>query len=184
MSAETDSNRTVLSVERLAVHFGGLVALSDVSFNVREGEVASLIGPNGAGKTTAFNAITGFLRASGGTIHYRGQPLNGLRPNEIADLGVVRTFQKTSVFADNTVFDNLLIGLHRQARARPWEILLASRRVREEEQRLCQQAEEILEFVGLAAHAHELGGALPYGEQRLLAMARRTWPRSVCAGFR
>ena len=133
--------------------------------------MASLIGPNGAGKTTAFNAITGFLRASGGTIHYRGQPLNGLRPNEIADLGVVRTFQKTSVFADNTVFDNLLIGLHRQARARLWEILLASRRVREEEQRLCQQAEEILEFVGLAAHAHELGGALPYGEQRLLEVA-------------
>ncbi|MEE8202923.1 MAG: ABC transporter ATP-binding protein [Alphaproteobacteria bacterium] len=161
----------VLTVDGLAVHFGGLAALSEVSFDVREGEVASLIGPNGAGKTTAFNVITGFLAPTAGTIRYRGHSLDGLRPNQIADFGVVRTFQKTSVFAANSVFDNVLIGLHRQGARKPWEILLALPRVREEEARLRESAAEILEFVGLAARAGELGGALPYGEQRLLEVA-------------
>jgi branched-chain amino acid transport system ATP-binding protein len=171
MTATPGNPEVVLDVDSLAVSFGGLVALSNVSFDVREGEIASLIGPNGAGKTTAFNTITGFLAASGGAIRYRGRNLNGLRPNQIAELGVVRTFQKTSVFADNTVFDNLLIGLHRQGGARLWEILLALPRVRAEEARLRAEAEEILDFVGLAAHAGEPGGALPYGEQRLLEVA-------------
>ena len=171
MTAETAGPKTVLTVENLAVRFGGLVALSEVSFDVREGEVASLIGPNGAGKTTAFNVITGFLAPSEGAIHYKGRPLDNLRPNEIADLGVVRTFQKTSVFAANTVFENLLIGLHRQGSARLWQILLSLPSIRAEERHLREQAEEILEFVGLSAHAEELGGALPYGEQRLLEVA-------------
>ncbi len=171
MSAGTNAADTVLTVDRLAVSFGGLAALSKVSFVVREGEVASLIGPNGAGKTTAFNVITGFLAPSEGSIRYKGRSLNGLRPNEIANLGVVRTFQKTSVFAANTVFENILIGLHRQGNARLWEILVSSPRVRAEERRLREQAEETLEFVGLEVHAHELGGALPYGEQRLLEVA-------------
>ena len=171
MSATPSRREVVLDIDRLAVSFGGLVALSDVSFGVRKGEVVSLIGPNGAGKTTAFNAITGFLPLSDGAIRYQGRSLGGLRPNEIAKLGVVRTFQKTSVFATNTVFDNLLIGLHRQASARLWEILLSLPRVRAEERRLAEQAEEILDFVGLGAHAGELGGALPYGEQRLLEVA-------------
>ncbi len=171
MSAGTAEPETVLAVEDLAVRFGGLSALAEVSFEVRADEVTSLIGPNGAGKTTAFNAITGFLPPSGGAIHYKGRPITGLRPNEIADLGVVRTFQKTSVFAANSVFDNLLIGLHRQAGARLWEILLALPRVRAEEARLREEAEEILDFIGLAAQAGELGGALPYGEQRLLEVA-------------
>ncbi len=171
MSATPAAPETVLAVDNLGVRFGGLAALAEVSFVVYEGEVASLIGPNGAGKTTAFNAITGFLPPSAGTIHYKGRPLTGLRPNQIADLGVVRTFQKTSVFAANTVFDNLLIGLHRQGGTRLWEILLALPRVRAEEARLRAEAEEILDFVGLSAHAGELGGALPYGEQRLLEVA-------------
>ncbi len=163
--------RSILTVEGLAVSFGGLAALSNVSFDVREGEIASLIGPNGAGKTTAFNAITGFLAASGGAIRYRGNNLNGLRPHQIAELGVVRTFQKTSVFGADTVTDNVMIGLHRHAGARLWEILLALPRVRDEENRLRAQAGEILDMMGLAAQAGELGGALPYGEQRLLEVA-------------
>ncbi|MEE8139745.1 MAG: ATP-binding cassette domain-containing protein, partial [Alphaproteobacteria bacterium] len=92
MSAPAAPAAAALTVSGLAVGFGGLVALSEVSFAAREGEVTSLIGPNGAGKTTAFNAITGFLAPSRGSIRYRGRPLDGLPPNRIAAMGVVRTF--------------------------------------------------------------------------------------------
>jgi branched-chain amino acid transport system ATP-binding protein len=162
---------TALSIEHITVHFGGLVAVSDMTFTVNEGEVVGLIGPNGAGKTTAFNAITGFLRPTGGEIRYHERRLNGLRPHEVAEAGLVRTFQKTSVFAANTVFENILIGLHRRGRATPWQILLGLPRVRAEEQRLRDEARAILDFVGIAQRASELGGALPYGEQRLLEVA-------------
>lgn len=163
--------KVILEVENLAVHFGGLIAVADMSFTVGEGEVVSLIGPNGAGKTTAFNVITGYLRATGGSVRYRGEILNYLRPNEIADRGVVRTFQKTSVFGGISVFENILLGLHRQGNGKPWEILLGLPRVREEEKRLRRGADEILAFTGLAGRAHELGASLPYGEQRLLEAA-------------
>ena len=162
---------STLSVEGLEVRFGGLVARSDATFEVREGEVVSLIGPNGAGKTTAFNAITGFLRPSAGRIAYRGRNLTGLRPNDIAEQGVVRTFQKTSVFDGNTVFENVMIGLHRRGERRAWEILLGLPRVRQEEADLRDQVGEILAFIGLDGRADESGGALPYGEQRLLEVA-------------
>ena len=148
-----------------------MIALADVNFVVRQGEIPSLIGPNGAGKTTAFNVITGFLGANKGSVRYRGQLLNRLRPHEIARLGVVRTFQKTSVFAGNTGLENLLMGLHLQGKAKLWEILLSVSRVRTEERHLRQQAEEILEFVGLASHAQERSNTLAYGAQRLLELA-------------
>src|SRR5262245_55759300 len=99
----------VLAIERISVHFGGLVALSDMTFTVEEGEVVGLIGPNGAGKTTAFNVITGFLRPTAGRIAFRGTPLDRLQPFEIVQHGLVRTFQRTSVFHNNTVFENVLI---------------------------------------------------------------------------
>jgi branched-chain amino acid transport system ATP-binding protein len=161
----------VLAIEHVAVRFGGLVAIADMSFTVGEGEVVSLIGPNGAGKTTAFNVITGFLRPSQGRIRYRGTVLTGLRPHQVADLGVVRTFQKTSLFDTNTVFENILIGLHRRGQCGAWATLLGLARVRAEEARLRAEAAAILDFVGLAKRAGELGGALPYGEQRLLEVA-------------
>jgi branched-chain amino acid transport system ATP-binding protein len=168
-----DGQRTgvALAVEGLAVHFGGLVAIANVSFNVNEGEIVGLIGPNGAGKTTAFNVITGYLAPVAGTIHYRGTPLNSLRPHEVAALGVVRTFQKTSVFGGVSVMENVLIGLHSQGRRQPWEILLGLARVATEEAMLRERASEILAFVGLSARGAELGAALAYGEQRLLEVA-------------
>jgi len=171
MSRQNDMSEPILSVTDLTVNFGGLVALSRLSFDVREGEVTSLIGPNGAGKTTAFNAITGFLPPTKGTMHYRGRNLNGLKPNEIADLGLVRTFQKTSLFGGISVFENVMIGLHLQGERRAWEILLGLSRVRKEEEALRERAQEVLEFAGLAGRTLELGDALPYGEQRLLEVA-------------
>ena len=166
-----DAPAVALSVQGLSVRFGGLVAIEDMTLEVREGEVLSLIGPNGAGKTTAFNAITGYLPASSGDIAYRGQRLNGLKPNQIAELGVVRTFQKTSVFGGRTVLDNILMGLHLRSTQRSLAIMLGLPSVAREERLLESEARRILDFVGLAARENELGSALPYGEQRLLEIA-------------
>jgi branched-chain amino acid transport system ATP-binding protein len=171
LNGKTGQTVPILGVSDLSVHFGGLVAISRLSFDVFNGQVTSLIGPNGAGKTTAFNAITGFLPPTRGSMYYRGKLLNGLKPNEIAAHGVVRTFQKTSLFKGISVFDNVLIGLHLQGQRRAWEILLGLARVRREEEELREKAREILEFVGLSRRVGERGDALPYGEQRLLEVA-------------
>src|SRR4029434_10524260 len=162
---------TILSIRDLSVRFGGLTAIESMTIEVREGEVLSLIGPNGAGKTTAFNAVTGYLPPAAGEILYRGRSLNGLKPNQIAELGVVRTFQKTSVFGGRTVLDNVLIGLHLRSRQRPLAIILGLSSVAREERALEADARRIIEFVGLASRADEPGSALPYGEQRLLEIA-------------
>jgi branched-chain amino acid transport system ATP-binding protein len=171
MNAQDGFSGPTLSIEHVGVRFGGLVAIDDMSFTVNEAELVSLIGPNGAGKTTAFNVITGFLRPTQGEVRYRGVSLSGLKSHEVANLGLVRTFQKTSVFAANSVFDNVLMGLHRHGTSSVWGTLLALPSVRKEERRLREEAWEVLDFVGLDKRAGELGGALPYGEQRLLEVA-------------
>ncbi|HEX8417664.1 MAG TPA: ATP-binding cassette domain-containing protein, partial [Methylobacterium sp.] len=98
----------ILSIDHVGVRFGGLVAIADLHFDVKPGEIVSLIGPNGAGKTTAFNVMTGFLRPSQGEVRFRGTSLKGLQPYQIVRLGLSRTFQRTSVFPDDTVFDNVM----------------------------------------------------------------------------
>ena len=160
----------MLSVEDLRVSFGGVTALAGVSFAVQPGTITSLIGPNGAGKTTAFNAITGYLRASHGHVTWERQPLGG-RPCDIARRGVVRTFQKTSVFPTLTVFDNVRTGLHLRARAGLWAVLAGTRSVRAEEKRLAETAREVIAFVGLERRRNEVASELPYGEQRLVELA-------------
>jgi ABC-type branched-subunit amino acid transport system ATPase component len=95
---------TILSISHMAVHFGGLVAISDMTFDVKRGEIVGLIGPNGAGKTTAFNVITGFQRQADGEVRYLSHLLTGMKPHEIARRGLVRTFQRTSVFKEQSVF--------------------------------------------------------------------------------
>ena len=165
------SAEIALSIEHVAVHFDGLVAISDLDFTVREGEIVGLIGPNGAGKTTAFNVFTGFLKPTAGEVRYRGTLLNGLKPHEIAGLGLVRTFQRTSIFQNNSVFENVLTGLHRRGRSTLWDTLLALPRERASEAELADRAREILRVVGIERRAEELAGALPYGEQRLVGIA-------------
>jgi branched-chain amino acid transport system ATP-binding protein len=165
------AGEVILSIENVAVRFGGLVALSELTLKVCEGEIVGLIGPNGAGKTTAFNVFTGFLKPSSGEVRYRGTSLNGLKPHEIAGLGLIRTFQRTSVFQNNTVFENVLIGLHRQGRSSLWDTLVVLPREKIAEREVASKAREILSLVGLESRAAELAGALPYGEQRLLGIA-------------
>jgi branched-chain amino acid transport system ATP-binding protein len=160
-----------LAVEDLAVEFGGVAALSGVSFEVLPGTITSLIGPNGAGKTTAFNAITGYLRPRRGRVTFDGEPLTGRRPCDVARRGVVRTFQKTSVFPALSVRDNVMIGLHLRGRSGIFGILAGRRVVADEEARLAREAEAIIAFVGLPHRRDEIASALPYGEQRLVELA-------------
>jgi branched-chain amino acid transport system ATP-binding protein len=160
-----------LEVEHVVVRFDGLLAIADLNFSVAEGEIVGLIGPNGAGKTTAFNVITGFLRPTEGKVLYRGTPLGGLKPHQIASLGLVRTFQRTSVFQTRTVFDNVLTGLHRRGNSTVWDALLPLPRAKAAERSLRGQAREVLRLVGLDRRAGEPAGALPYGDQRLLGVA-------------
>jgi branched-chain amino acid transport system ATP-binding protein len=160
-----------LAVRDLAVRFGGVTALQAVSFEVRPGSITSVIGPNGAGKTTAFNAITGYLRPAGGRITYDGAPLTGLRPSAIARRGIVRTFQRTSVFPALSVEDNVLTGMHLRGTAGFLEVLAGRWRLADEETGLGTEAAAILAFVGLAHRRREVASALPYGEQRLVELA-------------
>jgi branched-chain amino acid transport system ATP-binding protein len=160
-----------LSVDRLSIRFGGVTAVESMTFAVGEGELLSLIGPNGAGKTSAFNAITGYLPAATGDIVYRGARLNGLKPSAIAALGVVRTFQKTSVFAGRSALDNVLIGLHLQSRQHPLAIILGLPSVAREERRLVERAKDVLRVVGIESRKDELASSLAYGELRLLEVA-------------
>ena len=167
----TDKSPSLLSVDQMSIRFGGLLAVSSMTFEVREGEVLSLIGPNGAGKTSAFNAITGYLQPSSGDVVYRGRKLNGLSPDAISRLGVVRSFQKTSLFGGLSAFENVLVGLHKRSTQTPLAIMLGLPRVKEDERRLEAAAREVLDFVGILPRAQEPAASLPYGEQRLLEVA-------------
>jgi branched-chain amino acid transport system ATP-binding protein len=161
----------LLDVSGLTIAFGGLVAVSNMTFSVRAGEVLALIGPNGAGKTSAFNAITGYLRPANGRVTFDGQSIAGLRPDRISALGLVRTFQKTSVFATQSAHDNVLTGLHLDSKQSLLAILLGTAAVGRDEKRLKAKAHEILDFCGLGRRADEIAGTLPYGDQRLLEVA-------------
>jgi branched-chain amino acid transport system ATP-binding protein len=160
-----------LVVRDLAVSFGGVAALGGVSFTVEPGTITSLIGPNGAGKTTAFNVITGYLPPTSGEVAYDDTPLTGLRPHHIARRGVVRTFQKTSLFPTLTAFENVMIGHHLHARTTLAQALFRRRRVKAEDAGLAREAAELLGFVGLARHHDTVASGMAYGEQRLLELA-------------
>jgi branched-chain amino acid transport system ATP-binding protein len=160
-----------LEVNQVAVRFGGLVAISNMTFDVPDGQIVSLIGPNGAGKTTAFNVITGFLRPSSGRVFYRGQDLTRMTPSEIATLGIVRTFQRTSIFGSCSVFESILTALHLRGRTEILGAIFRPPSVAVEEERLENEANEILHFVGLAQRLNNIAGTLSYGEQRILALA-------------
>ena len=160
-----------LEVRAVAVHFGGVAALGGISFGVEPGRVTSLIGPNGAGKTTAFNVITGFQRPTAGDVRWEGRPISGLRPCRIAERGIVRTFQKTSVFPGLTVLDNVLTALHLRGRVGLAAALLARGRVRREEAAQREEALGILASVGLDARRGDSAGGLSYGDQRRVELA-------------
>ena len=161
----------LLEIRDLAVRFGGVAAVGGVTFGVESGTVTSLIGPNGAGKTTAFNVITGFQRPTAGGVTHDGTPITGWRPHRIAARGLVRTFQKTSLFPGLSVMENVLTGLHLRGRIGLVTAVLRRGQVRAEERLLADEAARVIEFVGLGGKREALASALAYGEQRLLELA-------------
>ncbi|MDW8156524.1 MAG: ABC transporter ATP-binding protein [Armatimonadota bacterium] len=162
----------LLVTRRMTKRFGGLVAVRALDLEVAERAIHSVIGPNGAGKTTLFNCVTGFYRPDEGEIWFSGQRIDGLRPDEIAHLGIARTYQNIRLFANMTVLENVLVGLHMHLRSTWAGAVLATPAVRREERWAHAEARRLLEFVGLGGRGHLLARNLPYGEQRKLELAR------------
>jgi len=160
----------VLSVQAARKQFGGLVAVNDVSFDVRAGEIVGLIGPNGAGKSTLFNLITGVLPLTAGRVDYRGQRVDGKASREIARLGMSRTFQHVRMIPDMSVLENVALGAHKRGRAGVLGAML--RLDRADEHRLLAEAWRQLERIGMGALANEPAGNLALGQQRLMEIAR------------
>jgi branched-chain amino acid transport system ATP-binding protein len=163
---------TLLALEHVSRRFGGLVAVDTVDLAVAEGGVTAVIGPNGAGKTTLFNLISGFLAPDDGRIVFAGNDITGRPPEAIAAAGLVRTFQLVQLFANLTVLENIQVGCHLHMRGGLWSALLRSRRTRLAEQEVEACARDLLTFVGLNIGAKTQAGALAYGQQRLLEIAR------------
>ncbi|MGB5985969.1 MAG: ABC transporter ATP-binding protein [Desulfobacterales bacterium] len=162
----------LLRVSAIAKRFGGVKALSDISFEVPAGLIMGLIGPNGAGKTTLFNVITGAYRPDGGRIHFRDRPLNGRKSHQIVQLGVTRTFQNVALFESMTVLENVMVGAHVRGRAGFWGAVLCLPQARGEEERIRTKALELLDFVGLKEQAGQISADLPFGRQRMVEVAR------------
>ncbi len=162
--------QTVLEVQAVRKTFGGLVAVNDISFSIRAGEIMGLIGPNGAGKSTTFNLITGLLSLSGGAVRFRGEAISGMSSRVIAQRGISRTFQHVKLIADMTVLENVALGGH--LRGREGSIAAMLRTDRGEERQMLKEAERQLQRVGMGDYLNELAGNLAMGQQRLLEIAR------------
>ncbi len=162
----------LLSVQRVTKVFGGLTAVDDVNLDIAERSITSLIGPNGAGKTTLFNCLTGLHRPELGEILFNGGSLIGLRPDEITDRGVARTYQNIRLFGRMTALENVLVGQHLRLQASHWSAVFRTPRQQEEERAARESARELLEFVGLPGREEVVAANLPYGDQRLLEVAR------------
>ena len=156
----------------LTKYFGGLVAVSQLDMHVNQGEIVGLIGPNGAGKTTVFNLITGVLRPSEGKIIYDNKDITGKKPHVTAKMGIGRTFQMASLFADFTVLENLVASFYLYPKSGFWEAMFNTPGYRKKEEYILNQAMEILQLVGLDKVKEELASNLPHGYQKVLGVAR------------
>jgi len=161
-----------LSLDNVSVNFGGVQALSDVSFGIDPGEIVGLIGPNGAGKTTIFNVITGVYKTSSGTVRFGGEVLSSQRPHRILKLGIARTFQNIRLFQNMTALENVMIARHARTKTGILGSILRTPAQRREETHVVDKAMEALAFVNMENTADEVAKNLPYGYQRRLEIAR------------
>lgn len=162
----------LLTLNRVSMHFGGLKAVDEVDITITGGTVHGIIGPNGSGKSTIVNVISGVYRATGGAIVWKGDDVTAYAPNKIAREGVTRTFQNLQIFEDLTVLQNVMVGFHRHFETGFLKNILYLRQVSNEEKHYAQKAYDLLRIVGLEDRAHEKAANLPYGEQRLVEIAR------------
>src|SRR3954471_6280823 len=182
--------KAILEVDDVTIRFGGVTALDQVSFDIKEGEILGLIGPNGAGKTTCFNVMTGVYQATSGQIRFDGQPLTKMKRFQITKLGMARTFQNIRLFKAMTALENVMVGADANSKVGLLNALFRTPLHRRTEEEAEQLARELLEFVGVAGRAEELAQNLSYGDQRRLEIARAmaTRPKLLCldepaAGF-
>src|SRR5262249_11148277 len=189
-TSEATSSGDLLEVDNVTLRFGGVVALDQVSFSLREGEIFGLIGPNGAGKTTCFNAMTGVYRPTSGQIRFRGQPISGRKKHEITRMGVARTFQNIRLFPEMTALENVMVGADAHHKTSGVGALFRLPRFWREEREGRDRSFELLRFVGIDRRAGDVARNLAYGEQRRLEIARAlaTGPTLLCldepaAGF-
>jgi branched-chain amino acid transport system ATP-binding protein len=207
-STGTSGSDVLLEVDHVTLRFGGVVALNDVDFEIRKGEILGLIGPNGAGKTTCFNAMTGVYKPTEGEIRFRGETISGRKPYQITALGIARTFQNIRLFPEMSALENVMVGAdarHKTSvlgalfrlfpRVKVEDRDLPGNRVKKafsqafgvsrhyaEERAGRRKSMELLRFVGIADRAGELAKNLPYGYQRRLEIARAlaTEPQLLC----
>ena len=163
---------SLLECHGIGKRFGGVQALSGVSFSIENGEVFGLIGPNGAGKTTLFNVLTGISAPNEGSFVFDGRPLEGLKAHQVTAAGIARTFQNIRLFANLSSLENVMIGRHAKTRAGVWGAILRNPRTLAEEEGIVRRSLELLDFVGIRGRANDAAGSLPYGDQRRLEIAR------------
>ncbi|MCL2707907.1 MAG: ABC transporter ATP-binding protein [Defluviitaleaceae bacterium] len=164
----------IMRVSNLTMQFSGITAIDDLSFEVESGSITSLIGPNGAGKTSAFNCMTGFYRASSGTIHFEGESLVGVKPHNITRRGIIRTFQNVRLFKNMTVLENVMSGAHSISRQAVLGALLRHGAQRREERSIMDNAKFCLEYIGIYDIKDQIAKNLSYGDQR-----RTEWARAL-----
>ncbi len=170
-------SRRILGIQKLSMVFGGLRAVDHVSMHIDEGEIAALIGPNGAGKTTLFNCVTGVYQPTEGAISVSDpegteKTINGMKPNKITELGLARTFQNIRLFSSMTALENVMIGRHPKLHAGIFGAIFRDKKTRQEEKQVIEDSLAILKKLGLEKQANETASSLPYGDQRLLEIAR------------
>ncbi|MDR3211501.1 MAG: ABC transporter ATP-binding protein [Planctomycetota bacterium] len=161
----------IMEIHNLSKRFGGLAAVNDVSFEVKEGEILSVIGPNGAGKSTLFKLISSFLPASAGKVLFQGEDITSQKPHIVARKGVVRTFQETTIFREMTVTDNVVVAHHLHSHTSLLGFFFGTRTARQDEKEFRERAGDILDFLGLGAVKNEVAKNLPHGHLRALGVA-------------
>jgi branched-chain amino acid transport system ATP-binding protein len=163
---------SLLVADGATKRFGGVQALNDVSFAIAAGQIYGLIGPNGAGKTTLFNVLTGIYPPDAGSFDFAGRSLAGMKPHHVAAAGIARTFQNIRLFAELSALENVMIGRHLRGRAGVIGAVLRTRSTLMEERSIEKRSLELLDYVGIRSRANDRAGALPYGDQRRLEIAR------------
>jgi branched-chain amino acid transport system ATP-binding protein len=163
---------SLLAAKGISKRFGGVHALSDVDFTINHGEIYGLIGPNGAGKTSLFNVLTGIYNADGGTFNFDGEPLDRLKPNQVAERGIARTFQNIRLFQNLSALENVMIGRHVRTHAGVFGAIMRDKATLAEEAAIEKRAYELLDYVGVAKRANDQARHLAYGDQRRLEIAR------------